>query len=192
MQKASHRRGREGRVGQARQMTRVGVLLALVVALGVIGFLLGAGSIALSATRTGATVDLRKTSLGRVLVNSKGHTLYLFKKDRNGTSSCKGSCATFWPPLLRHGKLTAGSGVKASLLGTTKRSNGSRQVTYNKHPLYTYTGDKKAGQTHGEGILAFGAKWYAVSAKGKAVVKAPPGGTTTTTTTYSTTTYSYP
>jgi hypothetical protein len=93
--------------------------------------------------------------------------------------------------LLRHGKLTAGSGVKASLLGTTKRGNGSLQVTYNKHPLYTYTGDKKAGQTHGEGILAFGARWYAVSAKGKAVVKAPPGGTTTTTT-YSTTTYSYP
>jgi predicted lipoprotein with Yx(FWY)xxD motif len=192
MQQGRHRRGREGRVGQARQMTRVGVLLALVGALGVIGFLLGAGSIALSATRTGATVDLRKTSLGRVLVSSKGHTLYLFKKDRNGKSSCKGRCATFWPALLRHGKLTAGSGVKASLLDTTKRSNGSLQVTYNKHPLYTYTGDKKAGQTHGEGILAFGAKWYAVSAKGKAVVKAPPGGTTTTTTTYSTTTYSYP
>jgi predicted lipoprotein with Yx(FWY)xxD motif len=167
----------------------VAVVLTLTVALAVIGFLLGAGSIALSATRTGATVDLRKTSLGRVLVNSKGHTLYLFKKDRNGKSSCSGSCAKFWPPLLRHGKPTAGSGVKASLLGTTRRSNGSLQVTYNKHPLYTYTLDKKAGQTRGEGILAFGARWYAVSAKGRAVFKAPPA---TTTTTYPTTTYRYP
>jgi len=163
--------------------TRVGLLLALMAALGVVGFLVGGGSIALSATRTGATVNLRKTKLGPILVNSKGHTLYLFKKDTNGKSSCSGSCAMFWPPLLSHGKPTAGSGVKASLLGTTRRSSGSRQVTYNKHPLYTYSLDKKAGQTKGEGILAFGAKWYAVSAKGSAVVKAPSTTTTAGTTT---------
>jgi predicted lipoprotein with Yx(FWY)xxD motif len=192
MQKTSDRK--EGRGDGARPGTRrrLVALLTLTAVLGVIGFLLGAGSIALSATRTGATVDLRKTDLGRVLVNSKGHTLYLFRKDKNGKSSCRASCAKFWPPLLRHGKLTAGSGVKASLLGTTKRGNGSVQVTYNKHPLYTYALDKKAGQTKGEGILAFGAKWYAVSAKGRAVVKTPPTTTTTTTTTYPTTTYGYP
>jgi predicted lipoprotein with Yx(FWY)xxD motif len=153
-------------------------LLGLLAAVGVVGFLLGAGSIALSATRTGATVNLHKTKLGPILVNSKGHTLYLFKKDKNGKSSCSGSCATFWPPLLKHGKPSAGSGVKASLLGTTRRSNGSLQVTYNKHPLYTYSLDTKAGQTKGEGVLAFGARWYAVSAKGTAVVK--PSTTTTT------------
>jgi len=163
--------------------TRVGLLLALMAALGVVGFLVGGGSIALSATRTGATVNLRKTKLGPILVNSKGHTLYLFKKDTNGKSSCSGNCAMFWPPLLSHGKPTAGSGVKASLLGTTRRSSGSRQVTYNKHPLYTYSLDKKAGQTKGEGILAFDAKWYAVSAKGSAVVKAPSTTTTAGTTT---------
>ena len=163
-------------------VTRGWVLLALMAALGVVGFFVGTGSIALSATRTGATVNLRKTQLGSVLVNSKGHTLYLFMKDKNGKSSCTANCATFWPPLLSHGKPTAGSGVKASLLGTTRRSNGSRQVTYNKHPLYSFTIDKKAGQTKGEGMLAFGAKWYAVSAKGTAVVKR---STTTTTTTSS-------
>ena len=168
--------------------TRVGALtrawvLALMAALGVIGFLLGAGSIAVSATRTDATVNLRKTRLGPVLVNSKGHTLYLFKKDRNGKSSCSASCARFWTPLLKRGKPTAGTGVKASLLGTTRRSNGSLQVTYNKHPLYSYTLDKSAGQTVGEGVFEFGAKWYAVSARGAAVVKTP-----TTTTTRSTTT----
>jgi predicted lipoprotein with Yx(FWY)xxD motif len=162
-------------------ITRAWVLLALMAALGAVGFLLGAGSIALGGTRTGATVDLRKTKLGPVLVNSKGHTLYLFKKDTNGKSSCSGSCAKFWPPLLSHGKPTAGSGVKASLLGRTRRSNGSLQVTYNKHPLYAYSLDTKAGQTKGEGVLAFGAKWYAVSAKGTAV-KASTTTTTTTTT----------
>ncbi|MGB2875921.1 MAG: hypothetical protein WBB76_10670 [Gaiellaceae bacterium] len=184
MRETSVRKERGGDVARPRAMMRGVVLLTLTLLLGTIGFLLGAGSIGLSATRMGATVNLGKTKLGPVLVNAKGHTLYLFKKDKNGKSSCNGSCATFWPPLLRHGKLTAGSGVKASLLGTTKRSNGSLQVTYNKQPLYTYTVDKKAGQTHGEGILAFGAKWYAVSAKGRAV---PPGTTTTTTTS----TYSY-
>jgi predicted lipoprotein with Yx(FWY)xxD motif len=162
-------------------VTRGWALLALMAALGVVGFLLGAGSIALGGTRTGSTVNLRKTQLGSVLVNSKGHTLYLFMKDRNGKSSCNASCSTFWPPLLSHGKPTAGSGVKASLLGTTRRSNGSRQVTYNKHPLYSYTLDEKAGQTKGEGIFAFGAKWYAVSAKGTAVVKRSTTTTTTTT-----------
>jgi predicted lipoprotein with Yx(FWY)xxD motif len=181
-------RKRKDDVARPRAKMRGIVLLTLTVLLGTIGFLLGAGSIGLSATRSDATVNLRKTKLGRVLVNAKGHTLYLFKKDRNGKSSCTRSCATFWPPLLKRGKLTAGSGVKKSLLGTTRRSNGRLQVTYNKHPLYTYTGDKKAGQTRGEGLLAFGAKWYAVSAQGRAVVKPPPIGTTTSTT-YPTTTY---
>lgn len=169
-------------------VTRVWVPLALMAALGVVGFLVGAGSIALGGTRTGATVNLHKTKLGPVLVNSKGHTLYLFKKDKNGKSACSASCATFWPPLLRRGKPTAGSGVKASLLGTTRRSNGSLQVTYNKHPLYTYKLDTKAGQTKGEGFFAFGAKWYAVSAKGSAVVKP----STTTTTAGTTTSCPYP
>ncbi len=189
MQETSHRKGREGHVIKPGAMTRKVVVLTLTAALGVIGFLLGAGSIARSATETHATVSLRNTKLGRVLVNSTGHTLYLFKKDKNGKSSCSGSCAKFWPPLLSRGKPTAGPGVKASLLGRTRRSNGSRQVTYNKHPLYTYALDKRAGQTKGEGSFAFGAKWYAVSAKGAAVVKPPTTTTTTTTTTYPTTTY---
>jgi predicted lipoprotein with Yx(FWY)xxD motif len=154
----------------------------------VIGFL-AAGPIARSATRTHATVSLRKTKLGPILVNSRGQTLYLFAKDKRGKSACSGSCAKFWPPLVSRGKSTAGAGVKASLLGTTRRGNGSLQVTYNKHPLYTYALDKQAGQTNGERSFAFGAKWYAVSAKGTAVVNAT---TTTTTTTTSTTTNPYP
>jgi predicted lipoprotein with Yx(FWY)xxD motif len=160
------------------------VALTLVALLGVLGFLV-AGSIARSATRANGTVSVSKTKLGEVLVNSKGHTLYMFMRDKNGKSSCSGSCAKFWPPYLQHGKATAGSGVKASLLGTTRRSNGSTQITYKRHPLYAFALDKKAGQTNGEGMLAFGGTWYAVSAKGAAVVKAPSPATTITATTTS-------
>jgi predicted lipoprotein with Yx(FWY)xxD motif len=168
-------------------------VLTLTVALGVIGFL-AAGSVAGGATQSNATLSLRKTNLGVILVNARGHTLYLLAKDRNAKSSCYGSCARFWPPLLSRGKPTAGPGVKRSLLGTTRRSNGSLQVTYNKHPLYTYALDKRAGQTKGEGNSAFGAKWWAVSAKGRAVVRASTTSstTTTTTTTPTTTTCPYP
>jgi predicted lipoprotein with Yx(FWY)xxD motif len=169
------------------------VMLTVAAALGVIGFL-AAGTIAHSATQSNATVSLRKTTLGMILVNSKGHTLYLFAKDRNGTSACNASCAKFWPPLLSQGKPTAGPGIKSSLLGTTRRSNASLQVTYNKHPLYTFALDKQAGQTNGEGNRAFGAKWYGVSAKGSAVVNGGGSATTTTSmTTTGTTTYcAYP
>jgi predicted lipoprotein with Yx(FWY)xxD motif len=167
------------RVG-GRTTTRMVVVLTLT-ALGVIGFLL-AGSIARGATRTSATVSLRKTKLGLILVSSSGHTLYMFAKDTSGKSACSASCARFWPPLLSRTKATAGPGVKASLLGTARRSTGSLQVTYNRHPLYTFALDKQAGQTHGEGSFAFGGKWYAVSARGTAVVKAPTTTTTTTTT----------
>jgi predicted lipoprotein with Yx(FWY)xxD motif len=160
------------------------VVLTLTAVLGVSGFL-AAGSLARGASETNATVSLRKTKLGPILVNSRGRTLYLFAKDRNGKSACSGSCARFWPPLLSRGKPTAGPGVKRSLLGTTRRSNGSLQVTYSRHPLYAYALDKRAGQTRGQGSFAFGARWWAVSARGRAVVKAP---TTTTTTTTATTT----
>ena len=176
---------RGGRVAARESASRIVVMLTLTAMLGVVGFLV-AGTIARSAPQANGTVSLSKTNLGMVLVNSKGHTLYMFSKDKNGKSSCSGGCAKFWPPYLRHGKVTAGSGVKASLLGTTRRSNGSMQVTYKKHPLYGFALDKKAGQTNGEGQIAFGGKWYAVSAKGAAVVKAPtPSTTTMPTTTYS-------
>jgi predicted lipoprotein with Yx(FWY)xxD motif len=166
------------------------LLLPLTAALGMAGFL-AAGAIAQQSTVTGCaatghTIALCSTKLGPVLVNSKGHTLYLFKKDSGDKSSCYGRCATFWPPLLKHGTPTLGPGVKKSLLGMSRRSNGTRQLTYNKHPLYTYKLDTRAGKTNGEGVNAFGAKWYALSRSGIAVKP------TTTTTTTGTTTCSTP
>ena len=184
-----HRRSGEATIVNREEAMTLVVVSILMAVLGVIGFL-AATSVARSATRTGATLSLRKTGLGSVLVNAKGHTIYLFAKDKNGKSACTGSCAKFWPPVLSQGRPTVGAGLKASLVGTAKRGNGTRQVTYNRHPLYTYSLDKRAGQTKGEGNSLFGAKWWAVSANGKAVVRAST--TTTSTGTTTTTPYPYP
>jgi predicted lipoprotein with Yx(FWY)xxD motif len=129
-----------------------------------------------AATSTVATVRLGSSSLGRMLVDSRGRTLYLFEKDKKGHSSCTGSCASFWPPLLTTGKPHAGTGVKQALLGTTKRANGQLQVTYRGHPLYRFALDKKAGQTKGEGLNNFGAEWYVVSAAGAKIEDEDTGG----------------
>ena len=115
------------------------------------------------------TVNVRSTRLGKILVDSRGHTLYLFKKDAGKKSKCFGACATAWPPLRANGKPTVGSGARASKVGTTKRSDGKPQVTYNGHPLYLFVKDKKPGDTQGEGLSAFGAPWFAVSPAGKQV-----------------------
>jgi predicted lipoprotein with Yx(FWY)xxD motif len=160
-----------GGLGGARTIRpQTSRLFGLIAALAVLGAL-AAGSIANGATAP--KVSLHKTKLGSVLVNSKGHTLYLFMRDKNDKSACTGACAKYWPPLISHGKPVGGAGVNAAMLGGTRRSDGSMQVTYNKHPLYTFALDKQAGQTNGEASFAFGAKWYAVSAKDTAVTKAP-------------------
>jgi len=137
-----------------------------------------------SSSATAGRVTLHQTKIGKVLATSSGRTLYLFMKDKNGRSACYGQCASYWPPLMKKGTLRAGAGVKASLLGTTKRKNGKRQVTYNHHPLYLYAGDTGAGQVSGQGLNFFGGKWYVLSAAGRAIKAAPAGGGTTGTTTY--------
>jgi predicted lipoprotein with Yx(FWY)xxD motif len=112
------------------------------------------------------TVDVAQTGLGNVLVDSQGRTLYRFLADQGTTSECSGACATNWPPLEASGKPTAGKGADASMIGTTARSDGGTQVTYNGHPVYRFMGDKKAGDTNGEGLVAFGASWFALSPAG--------------------------
>jgi predicted lipoprotein with Yx(FWY)xxD motif len=131
---------------------------------------------ALPATTGPATVKTRKTKLGRVLVGPGGHTLYLFAKDKRGKSSCAGVCADAWRPLITRGAPKALRGAKASKLGTTRRAGGQLQVTYAGHPLYAFAEDTRAGTTKGEGVSAFGAKWFAVSASGRKVRRhaAPP------------------
>nr|WSZ94369.1 hypothetical protein OH820_00780 [Streptomyces sp. NBC_00857] len=127
-----------------------------------------------------ASVDVGKVSamsgpLGKVLVNGKGHTLYLFEADKKNKSNCSGECATDWPPLIVSGKPSAGTGgVNAGWLSTITRSDGKKQVTYNGVPLYTFEQDKKPGDFKGQGLNAFGAKWYVLGVNGKKIITPLP------------------
>src|ERR1700751_95033 len=118
------------------------------------------------STTSGARLHIAKTRLGQILVDSKGITLYDFVKDKGKTSVCYGACAALWPPLNTHGKPVAGPGVRASLLGTTKRKDGKLEVTYGGHPLYYFVTDRKPGQTTGQGVNQFGGPWWVLSPKG--------------------------
>ena len=128
-----------------------------------------------TASGSAATVGVANTGLGKILVDSKGRTLYLFQKDSGTTSTCAGACASDWPPLMANGKPTAGSGASASMLGTDTRSDGKPQVTYNGHPLYLYQGDQRPGDTNGQDVTAFGAVWFALSPAGIQVSGQPSG-----------------
>jgi predicted lipoprotein with Yx(FWY)xxD motif len=120
-----------------------------------------------SATATVATT--KNSQLGTILVDGKGRTLYLFEKDQGGKSSCFGGCAQVWPPLTTGGKPKAGNGASASLLGTTSRTDGTTEVTYNGHPLYYYVSDTQPGQASGQGLNQFGAGWDVLSPAGNKI-----------------------
>jgi predicted lipoprotein with Yx(FWY)xxD motif len=128
-----------------------------------------AASGASAAHGPGASVSLASSKLGKILVDGEGRTLYLFKADTGTASTCDGACASAWPPLTTTGRPTAGPGVSASKLGTTKRSDGTTEITFNGHPLYTFAGDRAPGQTTGQAVDAFGAEWYVLSPAGTTI-----------------------
>jgi predicted lipoprotein with Yx(FWY)xxD motif len=170
------------------------IAVALLAVLGFVAAGCGGGSSASSAPQSGVAgaqhssssvaVSTRKIKgLGTVLVNAKGRTLYVFMKDQRKRVTCTGSCASFWPPLKwkSSAKPKAGGAAKTSLLSTVKNPSGGRSVTYNKWPLYTYSGDSGAGQANGQGQNLNGGKWYVISAAGTVVKhSASSGGGTTT------------
>jgi predicted lipoprotein with Yx(FWY)xxD motif len=158
------------------------IAIALLAALGLIAAGCGGSSMSSSAPKNGVAgaqhttssvaVKTRKiTGLGTVLVNTKGRTLYVFANDKRSKVTCTGSCAQFWPPLKwkSAGKPKAGGSAKGRLLGLDKDPAGGKVVTYNKWPLYTYTGDSSAGQANGQNLNLNGGKWYVISATGKVV-----------------------
>jgi len=126
-----------------------------------------------TASGAAATVGVSNEGLGNILVNSKGRTLYLFTRDSGTMSECSGACAVNWPPLKATGKPTIGTGANASLTSTTSRPGGTKQVTYNGHPLYLFKGDSNPGDTNGQGLNAFGGNWYALSGAGNKITKQP-------------------
>lgn len=124
---------------------------------------------------------LHASALGSILVAASGRTLYVYSADRKGKSACYGGCAAAWPPLLtRTRKITVGPGLRKRLVGVTKRKNGTLQVTYRKHPLYRFAGDKKSGELKGQG---YAHRWYVLSASGRVIKKMPAASSTKTTTT---------
>jgi len=115
----------------------------------------------------GVVAVAKSPELGTILVDSKGFTVYDFHKDKGTTSACYGACAGVWPPLTTSGAPQAMSGAEKSKLGTTKRSDGTMQVTYAGHPLYTYVADKKPGEATGNDFSSYGAQWYALKPSGE-------------------------
>lgn len=108
-------------------------------------------------------------NLGTILVDSQGRTLYLFGKDSGTKSACFGPCASAWPPLRDASRPTVGGGLNVALVGTTSRSDGMPQVTYNGHPLYLFAGDEKPGDIEGQGSTAFGGGWFVLNRAGNQV-----------------------
>jgi predicted lipoprotein with Yx(FWY)xxD motif len=116
-----------------------------------------------------AKVAVANSPLGRILVDGPGRTLYLLEKDTGTASTCDGACASSWPPFTTKGNPLAADGVSAGKLGTTQRTDGKTEVTYNGHPLYYYAGDTKPGDTTGQGLDSFGAEWDVLSPAGEKI-----------------------
>jgi predicted lipoprotein with Yx(FWY)xxD motif len=127
----------------------------------------GVGAPPSSGPPAAAVVEVRGSRLGQILVDGQGRTLYLFEADQARMSSCNGACASAWPPYLSDATPRAGAGVTGSLLGTSARGDdGGTQMTYDGHPLYYYAGDSEPGDTAGQGLDQFGAKWYVLAPGG--------------------------
>ncbi len=141
-------------------------IVALVVALTSNG---GKSQNAHAQSAADSAIRVRTTSLGKVLVDAKGRTLYLFEADKPNKSNCSGACLSIWPPLTSTAKPSATGGALAAKIGTISASGGKRLVTYNGHPLYYYVGDQKPGDTKGQGLNQFGAGWYVLAPSGNKI-----------------------
>ena len=158
-----------GVLGDMKKIALLLSLAAVAIAGSVIAITAATADNSHTAATRPAALKLRSGKLGKFLVDSKGRTLYEFEKDSSRRSACSGACAQNWPPLLTSGKPTVGTGLKASKAGFITRSGGKRQATYGGHPLYRFRGDSKPGDTNGQDLMAFGAKWYVVGANGNKI-----------------------
>lgn len=132
----------------------------------------GGGSASPAAAAGGTVITTKSGSAGSFLTDGSGRAVYLWTKDSMNKSECSGACASAWPPVTASGSVTASGGATASGVGTITRSDGSKQVTYDGHPLYYYAGDSGAGQVNGQGNNGFGAKWWLVAPSGAQITAA--------------------
>lgn len=151
-------------------MRRLIPLIAVVAVAACGGSTSTASSSASASAAATATVSVAMNAkLGQILVDGNGRTLYLFEADKGSSSTCYGDCAAYWPPLLTGGPPMPGTGVNASLLGTTKRTDGTTEVTYGGHPLYYVVTDHNPGDATGQAVSNFGAAWYVVGTNGNKI-----------------------
>jgi predicted lipoprotein with Yx(FWY)xxD motif len=125
-----------------------------------------------SGSASSTVITTKTSSGGSFLTNSAGRAIYLFVADSSGKSTCSGACASAWPPVVATGQPTAAGGAQASDLGTITRSDGTKQVTYDGHPLYYFVGDTGPGTDKGQGVDGFGAKWWLVAPTGSSITTA--------------------
>ena len=154
---------------RSRHISRAAIAAAVALAALAVGTFGSAATAAPATSARSATVKVAHSELGKILVDSRGRSLYMLSADSANKSTCFGACAQAWPPLRTTRKPTVGKGLKASKVGRIEPADGKSQVTYNGHPLYRFVNDKKPGDTNGQGITAFGGRWFVLSPAGKKV-----------------------
>jgi predicted lipoprotein with Yx(FWY)xxD motif len=150
-------------------------IVAVVVAAAIVAIVATTGSSAKKAPAVApnSAISVKQTSLGKTLVDANGRTLYLFAADKPNVSTLSAAGRAFWPPFTATIKPSAAGGVVAGDIGTVTGATGAAQVTYNGHPLYYFVGDRNPGQTTGQALNQFGARWYVLSPSGTATTSAP-------------------
>jgi predicted lipoprotein with Yx(FWY)xxD motif len=147
---------------------RVTAALALALIAAPAGATLATAGTTTKSMTAGPALTVHKTTYGKILFDGHSRALYLFGRDKSNKSTCYGSCAKAWPPFIVRTKPRAAAGVRAGLIGTTRRNDGKLQVTYGGHPLYFYEGDPK-GQAKCQKVTNSGGIWLVVSPSGRAV-----------------------
>jgi predicted lipoprotein with Yx(FWY)xxD motif len=135
----------------------------------------GAGTGSATSGAAAVTVATRSAAPGTFLTDGSGRALYMFASDTSSTSTCSSTCATYWPPLSTTGTPTAAGSATGSMLATITRADGSKQVTYNGHPLYLFKLDTAPGDTKGQGSTNFGAKWWLLAPSGQPITSTSSG-----------------
>lgn len=144
-------------------------LLSLAAVAGAAAGLAGSASGSAEATQARPTLTVRSSAYGRIIFDGRGRALYAFTRDRGKQSRCYGACAGAWPVYYRQGALRAGPGIRRSLIGTTRRTDGRLQITYAGRPLYYYVGDRRAGEVRCQNVVEFGGTWLVVRPSGRLV-----------------------
>jgi predicted lipoprotein with Yx(FWY)xxD motif len=134
------------------------------------------------AAAANSAISVTQTSLGKVLTDADGRTLYLFAGDKPNLSTLSAAGRAYWPPFTATTRPSATSGALTGEIGAIPAGSGTAQVTYNGHPLYYFVGDQRPGQTAGQGLNQFGAHWYVLSSAGAAIISAPKASAPSTST----------